>query len=175
MGTIQVRGVRTHVYAGAHGMTDLPDLKLADPVMDAAQGRPMIVLEPVTETVAEASERISYDLTSNYGNKKFGVTPDEPAVVCRYVSDVSNDPNKPYTFPRSRLRLIDAHHADGGERLYDRVQRDVLERLFDAAFRSGQDRTLAILEGLAQDAVGKDAMTEARELAAVERQFGGDG
>ncbi|MFW6152999.1 MAG: hypothetical protein ACOC42_01430 [Halobacteriota archaeon] len=107
----------------------LPPLKVGDPVMDAAQGRPMVVLETPGETVETWSQANNYDLTDNYGNSKFGVDPDEPVVVSRYVSDVSSDPGKTYTFPRSRLRLIDVHHADDGWRIYDRIAFDILESM----------------------------------------------
>jgi hypothetical protein len=109
------------------------DYRIGDPVMDAAQGRAMIVVSDPTETVAEWSERENYSLTENYANGKFDPDPDEPAVECVYVSDVRSEPSKTYTFPASRLRLIDVHHADDGRRIAERAVLGVLEQLFDLA------------------------------------------
>lgn len=152
----------------------MPDLQLGDPVMDAAQGRPMVVLDVPDQTVAEWSEANGYDLQSNYANGKFDPDPDEGVVECVYVSDVRSEPSKTYTFPRSRVVLIDAHHADDGRRIADRVAFDLLADLFDAAYRSGSDSTLAMLEGLAQDVVGKELATAAREYASVEHEVTAD-
>lgn len=150
------------------------DYRIGDPVMDAAQGRAMVVVAAPDQTVAEWSEANNYDLLENYANAKFDPSPDEPAVECVYVSDVRSEPSKTYTFPASRLRLIDVHHADDGRRLSERVALGVLEQLFDAAYSSGSDRTLSILEALAQDAVGKEMTTEARELADVAHTVGSE-
>jgi hypothetical protein len=129
--------------------------RVGDPVVDLAQGRPMLCLEAPT-------------MTENYANAKLDTTPSMPVVRCVYLSDIRSDPSKDYTFPASRVALIDAHHADDGRRIHERVQLQVLEELFDAAYRSGRDRTLSVLEGLAEDAVGKDVTSEARELASVD-------
>lgn len=110
-----------------------PPLKIGDPVMDAAQGRPMVVLDVPDMDAAEWSEANDYDLGSNYGNSKFMRSDSEPVVEAVYVSDVRSEPSKSYTFPRGRLRLIDAHHADGGRRIADRVFVDVLSSIFIAA------------------------------------------
>lgn len=147
---------------------------VGDAVVDCAQGRPMVVLGAPEETVAEWSERNSYDLTENYANSKFGCREEEHVVRCVYVSDIRSEPSKDYTFPVSRVRLIDVHHADDGRRIWERVTLEVLEALYDAAFRSGSDATLSTLEALAQDAVGTELTTEARELADVERTIGSD-
>jgi len=150
------------------GSTVQQPYRVGDPVVDLAQGRPMIVLEAPAQSVAAWSEANNYDLTDNYANGKLEARDDEAVVRCVYVSDIRSEPSKDYTFPVSRVALIDAHHADGGERIADRVVRDVLEALFDAAYRSGSDQMLSTLEALADDAVGKDLTTEARELASVE-------
>jgi hypothetical protein len=156
--------------------------QVGDPVVDLAQGRPMIVLEAPETTVEEWSNSNGYELADNYANTKLDTYPSMPVVRCVYLSDIRSEPSKDYTFPTSRVALIDAHHADDGRRIHDRVQRDVLEQLFDAAYRSGGDQTVSVLEALAQDAVGKDLTAEARELASVDHTIstsdtskGGDG
>jgi hypothetical protein len=141
---------------------------VGDPVVDLAQGRPMLILEAPETTVEEWSTSNNYELTENYANAKLDTTPSMPVVRCVYLSDIRSEPSKDYTFPTARVALIDAHHADDGRRIHDRVKLDVLEQLFDAAYRSGSDRTLSVLEGLAENVFGKDVTTEARELASVE-------
>lgn len=141
---------------------------VGDPVVDLAQGRPMLVLESPETTVDEWSAENGYQLMDNYANSKLDTTPSMPVVRCVYLSDIRSEPSKDYTFPASRVALIDAHHADDGRRIHERVQLQVLEELFDAAYRSGSDRTLSVLEGLTEDALGKDVTSEARELASVD-------
>lgn len=143
---------------------------IGDPVMDGAQGRPMVVLDAPDTTVAQWSDRNGYDLLDNYANSKFDPDAEEPVVECVYVSDVRSEPSKTYTFPVSRVRLIDAHHADDGRRLYDRVVRDVLERLWWSATGAMEPDNTAMLESVMRDAgFGQDVIDEARELADVER------
>lgn len=146
---------------------------VGDPVMDAAQGRAMVVVREPTQTVAEWSEANNYDLQDNYANGKFDPAPEEPAVECVYVSDVRSEPSKTYTFPASRLRLIDVHHADDGRRLYDRVAVDILEAMFAHALDRNEDIEAAWLKELAV-AVGvdADAVDEAWELADVAHTVG---
>jgi len=144
---------------------------IGDPVVDLAQGRPMIVLEAPTETVAEWSDRNGYELTENYANGKLGATSTEPVVRCAYVSDVRSEPSKDYTFPTSRVALIDSHHADDGRRIADRVTVYVLEELFVAL--SGLDAEVDLTTA-ATDLFGMDVVDEAKELAEVETTIGGD-
>jgi hypothetical protein len=70
--------------------------------------------------------------------------------------------------PESRLLRVETEAADNGPPVHDRVARDVLEAMFDSAYRSAGDETVSVLEALAQDAVGKDVTAEARELASVQ-------
>lgn len=147
------------------------EYKIGDPVMDAAQGRPMIVVDVPDRTVAKWSGDNGYDLLSNYANSKFDPEPDEPVVECVYVSDVQSEPSKTYTFPISRVKLIDVHHADDGRRIYDRVALEVIERLFVQAL--DDDRGGATLETMALRAGFDHLVDEAIELVDVEAQFGG--
>lgn len=143
---------------------------IGDPVMDCAQGRPMVVIGAPEQTVAEWSDANDYDLTENYGNAKFGASDEHYVVECVYVSNVQSEPSKTYTFPASRVRLIDAHHADGGRRVFERVAVEVLASVFSSMMRYEQ------LDGGDIDAVARhigglspDAVDEVRELADVEQ------
>jgi hypothetical protein len=107
--------------------------RIGDPVMDLAQGRPMIVLGAPDTTVETWSDRNDYDLEANYANSKFQPHASEPVVECVYVSDVRSEPSKTYTFPISRCKLIDAHHADDGPRVAARVLATFAEDLLETA------------------------------------------
>ena len=152
----------------------MSNYRIGDPVVDLAQGRPMVVLAVPDQTVAEWSDANGYDLQGNYANGKFDPADDEGVVECVYVSDVRSEPSKSYTFPVSRLALIDAHHADDGRRLSDRVVRDTLEALLIAfaEFDDTDARTLA--QAAEYCGFGEDLVAEAQELADVEQRFGGD-
>jgi len=143
---------------------------IGDPVMDAAQGRPMVVVSTPDQTVGEWSDANDYDLTDNYANSKFDPVEGEAAVECVYVSDVRSEPSKTYTFPESRLRLIDVHHADDGRRLYDRVVVDVLEQLFAVTSEDIESE----LTTAATELFGMDVTDEAKELAHVVEHIGAD-
>lgn len=153
-------------------MTNQP-FRIGDPVMDAAQGRAMVVVAAPDETVAEWSEREGYDLLENYANSKFSPDPTEAVVECAYVSDVRSEPSKTYTFPVSRCVLIDVHHADGGRRLASRVEVELLADMYRSV-EGDQDRgTVTFLAE--QAGVSSDAIDEARELAHVEQTIPQDG
>jgi hypothetical protein len=142
--------------------------RVGDPVVDLAQGRPMLILEAPETTVEDWSTSNNYELTENYANAKLDTTPSMPVVRCVYLSDIRSEPSKDYTFPTSRVALIDAHHADDGRRIHDRVARDVLEAMFDAAYEREAGEALSVLEGIAREAVDREVADEARELASVE-------
>ena len=157
-------------------MTDTP-FRIGDPVMDAAQGRPMVVLAAPEETVAEWSDANNYDLQDNYANGKFDPDADEPVVECVYVSDVRSEPSKTYTFPASRVVRIDAHHADDGRRIADRVLIDEFASLFAAAADlEGEPTpdTLASLMSVARGSADDEVIDIAREIAHAERTVTAD-
>lgn len=116
--------------------------RIGDPVVDLAQGRSMVVLDAPTQTVAEWSDANNYDLQDNYANSKFDPEPTEAVVECVYTSDIRSEPSKTYTFPVSRVALIDAHHADDGRRVADRVTVEFIESLFSVAIADGPEGTL---------------------------------
>jgi hypothetical protein len=168
------------------GRTVQQPYRVGDPVVDLAQGRPMVVLEAPAQSVAAWSEANDYSLTGNYANGKLDARDDEAVVRCVYVSDIRSEPSKDYTFPASRIALIDAHHADGGERIADRVVRDVLEALFTLARTldedwsvepDGFDDALGTLVANCS-AVNDDVATQAIELAdiahTISQEEGGD-
>ena len=152
---------------------------VGEPVLDCAQGRPMVVVNAPEETVGEWSEREDYDLTENYANSKFGAADEEWVVECVYVSDIRSEPSKTYTFPASRLRLIDVHHADDGRRIWLRVAQEVLVDLFldlQQCVDRG-DSPPAVIEWLDVSAgrlFGDDLADEALELADVEQTVSAD-
>ena len=151
-------------------MTD--EIQVGDVCLDLCQGRPVHVIEGTLRTAAEWSNDNGYDLVENYGNARLGTTPNDLVYEVVYCSDATSQPSKTYAMPESRLLRVETEAADEGRPVADRVALDVLEGLFDAAYRSGSDRTLSILEALAQDALGKDVTNEARELASVEHTIG---
>jgi hypothetical protein len=144
--------------------------QIGDPVMDAAQGRPMIVLDAPDQTVAAWSDANGYDLEGNYANGKFDPDADEAVVECVYISDVRSEPTKTYTFPVSRVCLIDAHHADDGDRVAERVRTDLLAALMRAAAEfSDNGISLEAIMAVARHAGIDDERTDlARELADAE-------
>lgn len=158
--------------------------RTADPVIDLAQARPMIVLDAPEQTVAEYEGDSGRSfIRDNYANQKLGVSPDDYVVVCAYVSDLRSEPSKPCAFPASRVALLDAHHADGGRRLYDRVAVEVLAKLMaateDAQIQASHRVNRGDVADLARVGFAtEDMVDEAFELADVERRFGegeGDG
>jgi hypothetical protein len=140
--------------------------QIGDPVVDLAQGRPMVVVDAPTQSVQEWSEANGYDLQDNYANSKFDPQPEEGVVECVYVSDVRSEPSKTYTFPVSRVALIDVHHADDGRRIAERVQVSLLTEMFVLAIEFDEGPTPGQLETLARSAgVETDAVEAARETA----------
>jgi hypothetical protein len=107
--------------------------RIGDPVIDLAQGRPMVVVGTPRQDVSDWSEANDYDLVDNYANSKFDPKLSEPVVECCYVGDIRSEPSKTYTFPVSRCKLIDVHHADDGPRLADRAIVEFAEDLLEIA------------------------------------------
>ena len=141
--------------------------KIGDPVMDAAQGRPMVVLDVPDHTVDSWSEANGYDLLSNYANSKFDPSPDEGVVECVYVGDVRSEPSKTYTFPVSRLRLIDIHHADDGRRVGARAVRAFLVEMFVAATADEREHLKNAAEAAGWASVKDEALEFAKAAGEV--------
>ena len=151
-------------------MTDT-EYQTGDPVIDLAQGRPMLVIDAPDVTVAEWSERNGYELLDNYANGKFDPDAEEAVVECVYLGDVRSEPSKTYTFPVSRVALIDAHHADDGRRIADRVAVQTLERLLRAIVEANVRVAVA---HAAEEWFDADLVAEAQELADVTRTVTAD-
>lgn len=144
--------------------------ELGDPVVDLAQGRPMIVVGTPCESAAEWSDSNGYDLLENYANSRFNPKPGEHVVETVYVSNLQSEPSKTYTFPVSRVKLIDAHHADDGMRIADRVRSELLADLFVSATGAMEPDNTEMLESVARDAgVDEEVLELAQELADVEQ------
>jgi hypothetical protein len=144
---------------------------IGDPVMDMAQGRPMIVLDTPGMTVREWSDANGYDLLDNYANSKFDPSPDEGVVECVYLGDVRSEPSKSYTFPVSRVTLIDAHHADSGRRISNRVVERLVTGLIGAAIDHEHTPTVADIQAsFAEIGVPKDIIDVAEEVAKADRE-----
>ena len=107
--------------------------RIGDPVIDLAQGRPMVVVDAPQQDVGDWSEANDYDLTDNYANSRFGPKLSEPVVECVYVGDIRSEPSKTYTVPVSRCKLIEVHHADDGRRVADRIVATLVEDILEAA------------------------------------------
>jgi len=137
--------------------------------LDLAQGRPVHIVEDTGQTAREWSDRNDYELADNYGNDRLGASDADRVFDVVYCSNAKSEPSKTYAMPESRLLRIETEATtDDGRTVDERITIDLLEALFDAAYRSGSDQMLSTLEALADDAVGKDLTTEARELASVE-------
>jgi len=147
------------------------DIRVGDVCLDLSQGRPVQVVEALTQNAAEWSNNNGYDLLSNYANDRLESEPGDAVFECVYVGSIQSEPSKTYAFPESRLVRIEVEAGDEGRRVDERIAVDVLESLFDAALRSGSDETKSVLRNLAQDAFGRDMTSEARELAEVTRRM----
>ena len=149
--------------------TDLNDstqpYRIGDPVIDLAQGRPMVVVDAPQQDVGDWSEANDYDLTDNYANSRFGPKLSEPVVECVYVGDIRSEPSKTYPLPDSRCKLIDVPHADDGRRVADRIAATLAEDILEAAAAVDGDpavgRVAAVLQQAAPE-VG-DRISEVSE------------
>jgi len=117
----------------ATGDSSAQPYHIGDPVIDLAQGRPMVVVDAPEQDVAGWSEANNYNLLENYANSRFDPKKSEPVVECVYVGDIRNEPSRSYTFPVSRCKLIEVHHADDGRRLADRIAAELVEDVLEAA------------------------------------------
>ena len=148
--------------------TDTP-IGVGDVALDLAQGRPVHVVNATGQTAAEWSEMNDYELTENYGNDRLGASADDLVYDVVYCSNAKSEPSKTYAMPASRLLRIETEAADDGRPVYQRAVRDTIETLLLAA---SADTTRRTIVELATPAFGNDLVTEAAELADVERTIG---
>jgi hypothetical protein len=152
------------------GGEDIDEIRVGDVCLDLAQGQPVHVINDTGLNAYNWSQQNDYEITENYGNSRFDASDDDRVVEVVYCSNIKNEPSKSYAFPVSRLARVETEAADNGRQVADRLVVEALESLFGAAFRSGSEQTLTILEDLAEDAFGKDITGEGRELAEVNRE-----
>ena len=149
-------------------MSDVDNpFRIGDPVMDAAQGRPMVVIDAPAQTVDEWSGANGYNLMENYANSKFDPARDEAVVECVYVSDVRSEPSKSYTFPVSRVRLIDVHHADDGRQVGERAIRAFLADVFATVNETGVEQLHAIASAGGYEELADEALEFAKAAGEV--------
>jgi len=150
------------------------DLQVGDVALDTVQGQPVHVVEDTGLTAREWSELNDYDLPANYGNSRCGVEPTDHVYETVYCSDPTR-PSKTYAMPASRLLRVETEAGDDGRPVADRVRRALLEDLFAEAHELGNGDLTAALNAIATEAADEDLVSEARELADVERTVvGGD-
>ncbi|MDY6779093.1 MAG: hypothetical protein SV760_00790 [Halobacteria archaeon] len=151
------------------------DFDLGDPAIDLATGRTVVIVDRVADRTDKHSERENYEFTENYGNERTRVNDADPVFEAVYVNSLSSKPSKSYDFPSSRLGRPEYENVDGVDRVYDLVARDVLEAVFDSMLRN-QKLDADDVEAVAKHigVVDPDLVDEARELAEVEADFGGD-
>jgi hypothetical protein len=151
-------------------MTDATDMPIGvgDVALDLAQGRPVHVVTATGQTAAEWSDANNYDLVENYGNGRLGASADDRVYDVVYCSNAKSEPSKTYAMPASRLLRVETEAADDGRPVYQRAVRDTIETLLLEARAS---RRQAIID-LATPAFGNDLVTEAAEIADVERTIG---
>jgi len=150
-------------------------LQVGDVALDTVQGRPVHVVEDTGLTAREWSELNDYDLLANYGNSRCGAEPTDHVYETVYCSDASSRPSKTYAMPASRLLRVETEAGDDGRPVADRVRRALLEDLFAEAHKLGNGDLTAALNAIATEAADEDLVSEARELADVERTVvGGD-
>lgn len=156
-------------------MTDA-EIKIGDVCLDLAQGRPVHVVEDTQQTAAEWSGDNDYDLEANYGNSRFDTGPNDRVFDVVYCSNIKSEPSKTYAMPESRLARVETEKGDDGRPVADRIRVEFLADLI-GAWQEFQDvkhcpgpRELAGHAGMSDGAI-----SEARELADVEKTIGGQG
>lgn len=146
----------------------MTDLHVGAVALDLAQGRPVHIVADTEQTAREWSDANDSELTDNYGNGRLGASDADRVFDVVYCSNAKSEPSKTYAMPESRLLRIETEAAtDDGRTVNERITVDLLEALFDAAYRSGDDQVLSTLEALADAAADRELITEAHELASV--------
>jgi len=147
-------------------MSNGHDIRIGDVCLDLAQGRPVHVIERYEGDAAEWSEANDYDLCGNYANDRLAAASDDAVYECVYCSNAKSEPSKTYAFPESRLLRIETEAADARGQVYDRVARDLLERLFISAFERGESiEAQWVADRMETLGVGERVVSEAWEIA----------
>lgn len=177
-----VGGRRTTIEPAPEPVDPLADdFQIGDPAIDTATGRSVVIVDRAADRTDDHSDAEGYDFLENYGNQRTRARAADPVYTAVYVSSLQSKPTKSYDFPSSRLGRPEYENVEGVDRVYEMVARDLLERLFVAGTEFDVDAIATddgrgIVQRLALEAgVGEDVVDEARELAEVETDFGGDG
>lgn len=172
---------RTTIEAAPEPVDPLADdFEIGEPAIDTATGRSVVIVDRAADRTDDHSDAEGYDFLENYGNQRTRARAADPVYTAVYVSSIQSKPSKSYDFPSSRLGRPEYENVDGVDRVYEMVARDVLEQLFVGASAVGLDAlavesTRGALQRIALEAgVDEDVVDEARELAEVETDFGGD-
>jgi len=172
---------RTPIEAAPEPVDPLADdFEIGEPAIDTATGRSVVIVDRAADRTDDHSDAEGYDFLENYGNQRTRARAADPVYTAVYVSSIQSKPSKSYDFPSSRLGRPEYENVDGVDRVYEMVARDVLEQLFVGASAVGLDAlavesTRGALQRIALEAgVDEDVVDEARELAEVETDFGGD-
>jgi hypothetical protein len=172
---------RTPIEAAPEPVDPLADdFEIGEPAIDTATGRSVVIVDRAADRTDDHSDAEGYDFLENYGNQRTRARAADPVYTAVYVSSLQSKPSKSYDFPSSRLGRPEYENVDGVDRVYEMVARDVLEQLFVGASAVGLDAlavesTRGALQRIALEAgVDEDVVDEARELAEVETDFGGD-
>jgi hypothetical protein len=142
------------------------NLEVGEPVVDLAQGRPMVIVGRSDLDAKAWSEKHQYDLVGNYGNSRLNASEDDAVFRCVYVSDISNEPSKDYSFPVSRLKRIEAHHADAVDlTIPQRVRKEFLVEILLCLKANGKNDASDLVAEAAETFLPVEAIEEADELA----------
>jgi hypothetical protein len=142
------------------------NLEVGEPVVDLAQGRPMVIVGRSDLDAKAWSEKHQYDLVGNYGNSRLGAEETDAVFRCVYVSDISNEPSKDYSFPVSRLKRIEAHHADAVDlNIPERVRQQFLEEILLCLKANGKNDASDLVAEAAETFLPVEAIEEADEMA----------
>jgi hypothetical protein len=146
------------------------DIQIGDIALDLCQGRPVHVVDDTGQTAAEWSDANDYDLTGNYGNNRLDAAATDRVFDVVYCSSAKSEPSKTYAFPESRLLRIETERAtEEGLPVRERVEVELLEDLFAALIREGNQRRHEfdmVQQWLARsDRFDEGLVTDAAELA----------
>jgi len=113
-------------------------------------------------------------LLSYEGSIGVGATEEDEVWCCFYVNannTLAGGRSGPYDFPESRIVRYAYEATDGfkKDRFQDLIQMQVLERVADAALRSGNENFQSVIRSMMNQEFGEDQAKEAFELAEAAR------
>jgi len=155
----------------------MPDaeIKVGDAAIDLVKRGKVQVVGITAETVAEHQRTNDYDIQSYKANSLLNVDEDEPVYSVVYLPDEpSTSFSGTYDFPASRLARVPVEAANQDLR---RFQQDIVVDLLEALILTASNESMAcsaeaFLDVATHAGLPEAIVDEARELAAVEEQFG---